>query len=64
MECIFWHTLEEATPSQTYWPAPNDDEIRSAGGGVDFLDSSYKEEKTIHETSDWDLVENVIFCYN
>ena len=47
-----WHNSEEATPSQTYWAAPNDDEIRSAGGGVDFLDSIYKEEKTIHETSD------------
>ena len=59
-----WHNSEEATPSQTYWAAPSDDEIRSAGGGVDFLDSSHKEEKTIHETSDSDLVENVIFCYN
>ena len=46
------HNSEEATPSQTYWAAPSDDEIRSAGGIVDFLDSSYKEEKTIHETSD------------
>ena len=47
-----WNNSEEATPSQTNWAAPSDGEIRSAGGIVDFLDSSYKEEKTIHETSD------------
>ena len=58
------HNSEEATPSQTYWAAPSDDKIRSAGGGVDFLDNSDKEEKTFHETSDQDLVENGIICYN